>query len=215
MRVAGLWRYPVKGLLGEAIDVAHVDARGIAGDRWWAIVGADGKIASGKTTRRFRRMPDLFTMSSRTVDDDVLVRVRDWEGSVHDTETATRISDVVGEQVTLRQESSVRHHDEGGLHLVTTSTLRHLDDMDVRRLRANVLLDTDGDEPSENDWIGRELHLDDVVVRVTHRMPRCVMVTLPQSDLAFEPSLLSTIEERCDGHAGVVAEVVQPGVLRG
>jgi uncharacterized protein YcbX len=204
----------VKGLLGEALDEVHVDERGVVGDRSWAVVGADGKLGSGKTTRRFRRMPRLFTMASRTVEDDVFVRVGDWEGSVHDPETARRVSDVVGEPVTLERESTVRHHDEGGLHLVTTATLRQLDDVDARRLRPNIVLEVDGAQQVEDSWTGRELRLGDVIVKVTAPMPRCVMVTLPQSDLAFEPSLLSTIEERFGGHVGVVAEVVRLGVLR-
>jgi len=214
VRVVGLWRYPVKGLLGESLDELRLDARGVVGDRWWAVVGADGKLGSGKTTRRFRRMPNLFTMSSRTEGDDVVVRVGEWEGSVRDPETARRVSDVVGEPVTLEKESSIRHHDEGGLHVVTTATLRQLDDVDARRLRPNIVLEVDGAQQVEDSWIGQELALGDVTVKVTSPMPRCVMVTLPQSDLGFEPSLLSTIEDRFGGYVGVVAEVVRPGVLR-
>jgi len=213
MRVVGLWRYPVKGLLGESLDRLPLDDRGVVGDRWWAIVGADGKLGSGKTTRRFRRMPNLFTMSARTVDDDVLVRVQRFEGSVRDPETARCVSDVVGEPVTLEPESAVRHHDEGGLHLVTTASLRLLDGIDARRLRPNIVLDVDGTGFVEESWIGSELALGDVTVRITSRMPRCVMPTLAQSDLSFDPSILSKIEDRNDGCLGVVAEVVRPGVL--
>src|SRR4051794_12679923 len=147
-RVVELWRYPVKGLLGEALESATFDNRGMVGDRWFAVVGADGKLGSGKTTRRFRRMPNLFTMSARAADDDeILVRIDDWEGSARDPATAERVSQVVGERVTLEPESAVRHHDEGGVHVITTASLRYLDGIDVRRLRPNVLLDASGDGP--------------------------------------------------------------------
>ena len=57
--VAEVWRYPVKSLRGERLDGAACSARGIDQDRRWAVLGADGRIGSGKTTRRFRRMPGL------------------------------------------------------------------------------------------------------------------------------------------------------------
>ena len=201
--VAGLWRYPVKGLLGEALDSAVLDERGVVGDRAWAVVGADGKLASGKTTRRFRRMPDLFTMSAATVDGVVVVTVGEWQGEVDDPETARRVSDVVGEPVTLQPATAipVRVHDEGPVHLVSTAMLAG---EDPRRFRPNVLVALDGDVPLEGD-----VALGDVVLRVTGPMPRCVMTTLaqPAHGLGFEPRLAKITE------LGVVADVRRAGTL--
>lgn len=212
MELVELWRYPVKGLLGERLNRCVFDERGIEGDRWWAIVGADGKLASGKTTRRFRRMPNLFAMSARTTEDgDVLVRIENWEGSVHDPVTAMRVSEVVAEPVTLRPEAVTRHHDEGGVHIVTTASLRFLNGIDRRRLRPNLVLDADGDEPLEDGWPGKTLSLGEVRFRVTSRMPRCVMATLAQADLPFDPRIMKVIEDRNGGCLGIVAEVATPG----
>jgi uncharacterized protein YcbX len=58
-------RYPVKSLLGEVLPSAAVGERGLAGDRLWAVRDPDGKFGSGKNTRRFRRMPGLFTLRAR------------------------------------------------------------------------------------------------------------------------------------------------------
>jgi MOSC N-terminal beta barrel domain len=60
MRVIEIWRYPVKSLAGERLDAVRVDARGLEGDRLWALVDPDGAIASGKPTRRFRKVPGLL-----------------------------------------------------------------------------------------------------------------------------------------------------------
>lgn len=174
MRIAGLWRYPVKGLLGETAEAATFDGRGMTGDRNWAVVGLDGKLGSGKTTRRFRRMPNLFTMSARTHDREVLVTVNGWEGSVTDPTTAARVSEVIGERVTLEPERVVPHHDEGGVHVVTTTSLRLIDGVDVRRLRPNVLIECSGEGPIEDSWIGMHLRMGAVDLRVVQRMPRCV-----------------------------------------
>jgi len=215
VRVAGLWRYPVKGLLGEELTLATLDEHGVRGDRAWAVVGADGKLGSGKTTRRFRRMPGLFSMSARTIGSGaVVVTVGDWSGEVDDPETARRVSDVVGEPITLQPASAipVRVHDEGPVHVLTTASVAWIG-ADVRRFRANVLLDVAGDGPVEDAWVGRDVSLGDVRLRVTQRMPRCVMTALAQDDLAFEPSLVRELERRNDSRLGICADVVRGGTI--
>ena len=58
--VESIWRYPVKSLGGERLTSVDVEARGLAGDRRWAVRDAEGKVGSGKTTRRFHpATPDL------------------------------------------------------------------------------------------------------------------------------------------------------------
>ena len=41
MRVLELWRYPVKSLQGERLDVAEFGSEGIVGDRQWALFDLD------------------------------------------------------------------------------------------------------------------------------------------------------------------------------
>ena len=55
MRVLELWRYPVKSLQGERLDLADLDAAGIEGDRRWALF--DLGTGLGLTARR---VPDLL-----------------------------------------------------------------------------------------------------------------------------------------------------------
>ena len=59
-RVAELWRYPVKSMLGERRDQMPVTARGALGDRAWALrETATGRIASAK------RFPQLLAFQAR------------------------------------------------------------------------------------------------------------------------------------------------------
>src|SRR5689334_17201145 len=52
--VQALWRYPVKSMQGEPILYAAVTARGIVGDRTYAILErATGHIASAKHPRKW------------------------------------------------------------------------------------------------------------------------------------------------------------------
>src|SRR3972149_7623580 len=59
-RVQELWRYPVKSMLGERRELIDLNARGVEGDRTYAIRDATGKFGSGKNTRRFRKIDGLF-----------------------------------------------------------------------------------------------------------------------------------------------------------
>lgn len=52
--VAALWRYPVKSMQGEELDAAEISARGVLGDRAYAIVDrATGFVASAKHPRKW------------------------------------------------------------------------------------------------------------------------------------------------------------------
>src|SRR5262245_18913424 len=56
--VVALWRYPIKSMQGEELNAVDVTARGLLGDRAFALVdAADGKVASAKNPRKW---PGLF-----------------------------------------------------------------------------------------------------------------------------------------------------------
>src|SRR5439155_7346001 len=64
--VVGLWRYPVKSMLGEELNASDVAERGLLGDRAYALVDAsDGKVASAKNPRKW---PRLFDFRAALVD---------------------------------------------------------------------------------------------------------------------------------------------------
>ena len=116
------------------------------------------------------------------------------------------------------------------VHLITTGTLDGLSklypqgDFDVRRFRANFVVQSDGGPFSENSWLGRTLAIgDEVLLKVSIPVPRCVNTTLPQDGLAHDPGILRTLAQhnRCDlgdlGRlpcAGVYADVVRTGLVR-
>jgi uncharacterized protein len=57
--VVALWRYPVKSMMGEALNAAQVTERGLLGDRAYALVDStDGKVASAKNPRKWPRLFD-------------------------------------------------------------------------------------------------------------------------------------------------------------
>ena len=56
--IVSLWRYPVKSMLGEALQTTEVREHGLLGDRAYALGDrADGKVATAKNPRKW---PWLF-----------------------------------------------------------------------------------------------------------------------------------------------------------
>src|SRR4249920_1364762 len=58
--VVGLWRYPVKSMMGEELNSSEVTDRGLLGDRQFAIVDrATGKIGGAKNPRKWGNFFDF------------------------------------------------------------------------------------------------------------------------------------------------------------
>ncbi len=183
MRVAELWRFPVKSMQGAAVESIAVDATGADGDREWGVVDpAAGRVLSAK------RWPDLL-LASATRDDatgSVVVTLPDGrDHEAGDPATDAALSDWLDHPVALARAgddalpfemhtdptddaSDVfewpgppgRWVDLAQAHLLTTASLRaaaalHPDGAwDVRRFRPLALLDVEGDGFVEDGWIG-------------------------------------------------------------
>lgn len=60
LSVVGLWRYPVKSMLGEELNSAEVTERGLVGDRQFAVLDREtGKIAGAKNPRKWGNFFDF------------------------------------------------------------------------------------------------------------------------------------------------------------
>ena len=220
MRVVGLWRYPVKSLRGEALATADVVERGLVADRAWAVLDPDGKIGSGKSTRRFRAMDGLLGLASVLRDGAPVVRLPDGRELGPGDELDAALSAHVGRPVRLAPEGDVMHHDDGPVHVVTTASLRAVGravghEVPVERFRPNLLLDVEGsDAEAELGWAGRVLTVGGVRLRVAAGMPRCVMVTMAQGALGADRTVLKTVTDLTGGDLGVWCTVEQPGRIR-
>jgi uncharacterized protein len=59
-RVAAIWRYPVKSMIGEELAAAVVTERGLHGDRAYALVDVEsGKVVSAKNPRKWGNLFDF------------------------------------------------------------------------------------------------------------------------------------------------------------
>ena len=202
----------MKSLGGERLERVDVDARGLVGDRGWALVrGVDGKIASGKPTRRFAKVPGLLHHSARLVDGEPEITLADGR-SAPASAAGELTAAIAPAGWALEREDGVSFFDTAAVHLVTDTTLATLD-ISVERLRPNLLIaGAPDDEPFPEDaWIGRTVRVGGVVLRIFDRTERCVMVNHSRPTLPHVPRLLQKIGRANAACAGVYASVMAPG----
>lgn len=220
-RVAGLWRYPVKSLGGEAVHASEIGEHGLTGDRQFGIVDrATGNVLTA------RREPQLLFAKATWHDGDV--RIVGPDGVALDDDEA--LSRWVGRPVKLEPAGA-----EGGVYenpldaeaetdwvswqgpghawhdsrrtrvsLVSTTTLG---DWSPLRFRANVLLEGAG----EDALVGAQARLGSATLDVSKQIDRCVMVTRAQPGLEVDRDVLRTIHRERDGCLAVGALVASPG----
>jgi uncharacterized protein YcbX len=83
------------------------------------------------------------------------------------------------------------------VHILTTSSIDRLRELypqgrfEVRRFRPNLIVETHNQQGFvENGWVGRTLYIGaSVRLRLTDPCPRCVMTTLAQGDLPYDPGI--------------------------
>jgi uncharacterized protein YcbX len=225
MRVAELWRFPVKSLQGEQVSSSELGPQGLAGDRQFAIFDVD--TGFGLTARR---MPALLFGAAR-LREDGSPEIALPDGSVADDDDALSawlgrpvVLRSAAEEVTRRYENLADFEDEAGrwqpfdgssgafqdaegaaVSMLSSTTYGG---WDRRRFRANVLLDGDG----EDGLVGHRVRIGDAVLDVGLRIERCVMVTRPQpGGIERDLDVLRTIHRRRDGCLAVGATVARPG----
>lgn len=224
MRVVALRRYPVKSCGGEALTTVEVDRRGLVGDRGWAVVDADGKFASGKDTRRFRRHDAVFTLGARLTGQVPEVRFpeRDWL-RVDDPEANRMLSAHLGGPMAFGAEGEVSHQDAGQVSLVGTATLAAMaeqagggetgsEPLDPRRLRVNVVVETTVPW-AEETWVGREVTVGGVVLRPVSTIERCRMIDIAQDGVPARPGLLKAVGATRGLQLAIYADVSHPGTI--
>jgi len=113
--------------------------------------------------------------------------------------------------------------DSAVIHLLTTAALDHLRALypagrfEVRRFRPNLVIAPSEDAAGfvEEAWVGKTIAIGDAVrLRVTKPCARCVMTTLPQSDLPRDLGILRTAVQHKAANVGVYAAVARGGLIR-
>ena len=209
-------RYPVKAMGGEDLQHADLDARGLVGDRWFAVADAEGRFACGKDTRRFKRYDEVFAFAAATTDEGVRVSGLDAAWLVGDPALDQTLSVAMGTPVGVKPEAESPHFDDSAVSVVGTATLAWVRDelgldADPRRIRVNLVVDTD--EPFVEETWSSELSIGSAVFRPVKRITRCRTIDLAQDGVPTQQPLLKALGARRDLKLGVYLDVVTPGRL--
>lgn len=203
MKVAAIWRYPVKSMAGERLDSIAIDANGLTGDR---IVQVYDRLDRVVTARRFPRL--LRLKATLGPNGEPSVDGFPWDSD----EAAARVIAAVEPGARLRRFDGPERFDILPLLVCTDGALRMFG-RDVRRLRPNLLVDG-VEESAERGWEGASLRLPDAEVRLADLRVRCVMTTYDPDTADQDNQVLRDIVRRFDGRLCLNAFVTRQGWVR-
>lgn len=225
--VEKLFRYPVKSMMGEALEVASLGWHGLECDRRLAFRRADD--SSGFPWLTASKLPELilFAPVRRGPADAAALptHVRTPEGQelpIFGQELATEICRRHGSPVEMMHLNR-GIFDEASISVIASATVGEVARLadqrsDVRRFRPNLLIASSRSVPFEEDeWVGGVLSFgeanDGAAIAVTNRDERCSMVNFDPDSARPNPEVLKAIVRVSDNRAGVYGAVVRRGLV--
>jgi hypothetical protein len=205
MRVAELWRYPVKSLRGEQLVESELTEQGIAGDRLVQVVRSGGRVFTSRTH------PGLLGLGG-ALDPDGVPTI---DGIRWDEPTALAAVRAVTDpdaELVYYDGLGPQRFDVLPISLATDGGVAAVG-VDRRRFRPNVYVE--GVEGlSEREWVGRSVCLGGAVVGVRQVRGRCVMTTYDPDTLEQDITVLQKIVWELGGRTALDCYVLEPGWVR-
>ena len=224
--VEALFRYPVKSMSGELLEVADLGWHGLDGDRRLAFRRADDH--GGFPWLTASKLPELILFAPQrrgtAVDGNLPTHVRTPEGqelAVFGQELVREVSCRHGSPVEMTHLSR-GIFDEASISVITSATVGEIGRLasqcpDVRRFRPNVLIASLRAVPFEEDeWVGGVLlfgETESAAIGITNRDERCSMVNFDPDSARPATEVLKAIVQVRDNKAGVYAAVTRRGRL--
>jgi uncharacterized protein YcbX len=188
MRLAEIWRYPVKTMAGERLDRVAIGPLGVAGDRVVHVARRDGRTITS------RSHPGFLGLRG-TLGDDGEPRVdgQPWASA----EVAARVEALGGPGARLVRDEGAERFDVLPLLVATDGAIAAFGH-DRRRLRPNLIID--GVEGlAERDWPGCCLRVGAALIGVQSLRLRCIMTSYDPDTQAQDKQITRSIYERFDG----------------
>jgi len=203
MKVAQIWRYPVKSMAGEQLDRARIGPLGIEGDRVVHVEDARGHVITARTHHRLLGHHATLNASGEPV-----VGGRFWSRP----EVRDDIVNIVGPGARLVRNDTSDRFDVLPLLVATDGAIEAFGH-DGRRLRPNLVIG--GVEGlAERSWPGQCLHIGDVVIGIQDLRGRCIMTTFDPDTLKQDRQVLTDIVRKFDGTLALNCYVIQGGEIR-
>jgi uncharacterized protein YcbX len=225
--VEEIFRYPVKSMGGERLEVATLGWHGLEGDRRLAFRRIDDR--SGFPWLTAGKLPDLVRFAPQRRDDgaegDLPTHVRTPDGEelpVFGEDLAAEVGRRLGASVQMMQ---LKHgiFDEASISVIASDTVREIGRLagrsaDIRRFRPNVVVRLLRSAPfQEDEWVGGVLSFgegdDAPAITVTMRDVRCSMVNLDPDSASPAPEVLKAVVRANQNTAGIYGTVTRIGRL--
>jgi uncharacterized protein len=227
-RISAIFRFPVKSMAGEMLEVANVGWHGIEGDRRMAFRRLNDKSNFPWLTAS--KLPELVLYKPFGLDGDnaeqLPTHVRTPDGKEYELgsdELRQDISARFGSDVEL-MNLKAGIFDEASLSVITTSTVQCIEresgrQLDLRRFRPNVVIETDRAEPfAEDRWVGQTLMFGEgdnsAAVKIYMKDERCRMVNLDPDTAERDVQVMRTVVRLNKNYAGGYGTVIRTGELR-
>src|SRR5882724_8063515 len=223
--VEAIFRYPVKSMGGERLEVATLGWHGLDGDRRLAFRRIDDR--SGLPWLTASKLPDLLLFAPHRRQDgaqgDLPTHIRTPDGEelpVFGEDLATEVGRRYGAPVQMMQ---LNHgiFDEASISVIAFDTVREIGRLagrspDVRRFRPNVAVRLLRSVPfQEDEWLGGVLAFgegdDAPAITVTTRDVRCSMVNLDPDSASPAPEVLKAVVRENQNTAGIYGTVARIG----
>ena len=225
--VEALFRYPVKSMRGEQLEVATMGWHGLDGDRRMALRRVEDR--SGFPWLTASKLPDLILFSPQrrdgTSDGDLPTHIRTPDGKdmpVFGEDLAAEIERRYGAGVQMMQ---LKHgiFDDACISVIASDTVNEIARLagcspDVRRFRPNVVVRLLRSVPfQEDEWLGGALSFgegdDAPAMAITMRDVRCSMVNLHPDSGSSAPEVLKAVVRANQNRAGIYGTVTRIGRL--
>jgi uncharacterized protein len=224
--VEAIFRYPVKSMGGERLEVANLGWHGLEGDRRLAFRRIEDR--SGFPWLSASKLPDLVRFAPCRRDgtaEEIPTHVRTPDGeemTVFGEELAAEVGRRYGAPVQMMQ---LKHgiFDEASISVIAMDTVCEISRLagqspDVRRFRPNVVVRLLRAAPfQEDEWVGGVLSFgeedDAPAVTVTMRDERCSMVNIDPDSASLSAEVLKAVVRANQNMAGVYSAVTRIGRL--
>ena len=235
-RISAIFRYPVKSMAGESLETARLGWHGIEGDRRLAFRRLTDQsefpwLTASKLPQLLLYKPFRLDTNATSKNGELLpTHVRTPDGKEYELrsdELRQDVSSRYGSEVELMNlkagifdESPISVISLGTVHSVARESGRGVDLCDLRRFRPNVVIETNGAGPfEENGWVGRTLMFGEgnsraASIAVTMKDERCVMVNFDPDTAERDSEVMKTVVRMNENYAGVYGAVVRAGELR-
>lgn len=203
VRLAEIWRYPVKSMGGERLEQADLGEEGIPGDRIVQVRDARGDVVTS------RSRPGLL-LHHATVGPDGEPRVdgRAWDDAL----VGVDVQKAAGAGTFLVRDDALERFDVLPLLVATDGAIASLG-YDRRRFRPNLLV---AGVPglAEREWEGQHLYVGDAIIGVVSLRQRCIMTTFDPDTAAQDKNVLLRIHRELGGRLALNCDVIRPGHVR-